>query len=72
MAMTAAGMLSDIQTAIAAASITTGVTDPVAAATEADKAMLAWCQGIINHITGNAIVTTTTGAPNSEHTGNIT
>lgn len=32
----------------------------------------AFATAIVNHIKSNALVTTTSGAPNSEHTGNIT
>jgi len=31
----------------------------------------AMCQGIIDHIQSSAVVTTTSGAPNSEHIGEI-
>lgn len=27
---------------------------------------------VVDHITNNALVTTTSGAPNGEHTGNVT
>ena len=30
------------------------------------------CQGIIDEIVANAVVATTSGAPNAEHAGNIT
>ncbi|WP_027390865.1 hypothetical protein [Chrysiogenes arsenatis] len=31
----------------------------------------AFCQGIIDEITANAVVETTSGAPDSEHTGKV-
>jgi hypothetical protein len=30
------------------------------------------CDEIVDHIVNNAVVTTTSGAPDGEHTGNIT
>ena len=37
----------------------------------ADQSLEALCQGIIDEITGKAVVTTTSGAPDGEHTGKI-
>lgn len=36
-----------------------------------DQCLQAFCQGIIDEITANGVVTTTSGAPDSEHTGII-
>ena len=55
-------------------------TDAVAAVQSSDPAVAlanrraiieAFCQGIIEEITANAVVTTTSGAPDNEHTGKI-
>lgn len=45
--------------------------DPAAAAAKAEEYLVADCQGIIDEIKANAVVQTTSGAPNSEHQGKI-
>lgn len=37
----------------------------------ADKMLLALCQGVIDEIIAGAVVTTTSGAPDGEHSGNV-
>ncbi|SCX75654.1 hypothetical protein [Desulfoluna spongiiphila] len=46
--------------------------DPAQAQAFAQKSLEALCQGIIDEITAHAVVTTTSGAPDGEHSGNIT
>ncbi len=70
MAMTAQGMAQKIRTRQAALT-PVQTTDPVAAKAFAEKSLEAMCQGIIDEITANAVVTTTSGAPDQEHTGEI-
>ena len=45
--------------------------DPAAAAAKAEEYLVADCQGIIDAITADALVQTTSGAPDGEHTGTI-
>ncbi len=45
-----------------------GLGDP---STHKREMLEAFCQGIIDEIVTNAVVTTTSGAPDSEHTGNV-
>lgn len=41
-------------------------------ATDHRRVMLeAFCQGVIDEIVANAVITTTSGAPDGEHTGNV-
>ena len=45
--------------------------DSATAATYGRQVLEAFCQGIIDEIQANALVTTTSGAPDGEHTGGI-
>ena len=45
--------------------------NPAAAATYGRQVLEAFCQGIIDEIQANALVTTTSGAPDGEHTGGV-
>ena len=70
MAMTAKSMAQKIrarQTSLPSVQ----TTDESTAKAFAAKSLEAMCQGIIDEITANAVVTTTSGAPNGEHTGQI-
>ena len=70
MAMTAEGMWTRIKNAIALIEPYQG---PNSASTLAyrEQVGIAMCQGIIAEIKNNAVVTTTSGAPDGEHTGEI-
>lgn len=64
MAMTAAGMMAKVKTAIAAVPPVQG-SDPVAVASYRDAILQAMCQGIIDEVVANSElvpVTTDTGA----------
>ena len=50
----------------------TQTSDAATAQQYQNQMLLALCQGIIDEITGNAVVTTTSGAPDGEHVGVIT
>jgi len=71
MALTASSMASRIKAAIAAITPVQG-TDPAGAIAYSDSVTNAFCQGIIDEFVANAVVTTTSGAPDSEHIGGIT
>ena len=71
MAMTKESMANSIQAAIASIGQIQsegGSPDPVA---QSRLFIEAWCQGIINELQTNGVITTTSGAPDGEHTGNI-
>ena len=70
MAMTAKSMAKKIR-AKQASLPSVQTTDEATAKAFAEKNLEAMCQGIIDEITANAVVTTTSGAPNGEHTGQI-
>lgn len=73
MAMTKASMADFIEAEMGSISTT-----PIAgggaagdAETRAREYLEALCQGIIDEIVANATIVTTSGAPDSEHTGNV-
>jgi len=72
MAMTKSDMADSIEDALTAA----GIPFNMSATTESGKSMRevleAFCQGLIDGIVNKAEITTTSGAPDSEHTGNVT
>lgn len=73
MAMSASDMATQIINQLTAL----GITDFNMGATTEDGTSMqdvleAFCQGIIDGIVTKADITTTTGAPNSEHTGKVT
>ena len=70
MALVAAGMRERIKAHIAAVPPYQG-SDAAAAQAYRDAVLLAMCEGIIEEIRQNAVVTTTSGAPDGEHTGRI-
>ena len=70
MAMTAASMASKIESRIQALSLTP-TNDPAVAVAYHNNILQAFCAGIIEEIQENAVVTTTFGAPDGEHTGII-
>ena len=71
MTMTAKRMAQTIRARQGALQLVQG-SDPAQARAFAEKSLEALCQGIIDEITAHAVVTTTAGAPDSEHTGIIT
>ena len=73
MALDKTSMATKIQIALKAVTLiqTDGVMTPTEKDTEQLKYLEAFCDGIIDEITTNGVITTTSGAPNSEHTGII-
>jgi len=71
MAMTKASMADFVEAHIAAVSASQG-SDAGAALAHRRQVLEALCQGIIDEIQANAVVQTTSGAPDSEHIGKIT
>lgn len=70
MAMTKQGMADKIEAAVSAvAAVQTS--DSATMLTNRRAIIEAFCQGIIEEIQQNAVVTTTSGAPDGEHTGEI-
>ncbi|MEW6490367.1 MAG: hypothetical protein AB1578_20960 [Thermodesulfobacteriota bacterium] len=71
MALTAASMAAKIQARMdaLAAEQFSGAGGAAGAAAKADAYLLAFCQGVIDEIQQHAVVTTTSGAPDGEHTG---
>jgi len=71
MALTAASMAAKIMARMdaLAAEQFSGAGGASAAAAKADAYLLAFCQGVIDEIQQNAVVTTTSGAPDGEHIG---
>ena len=65
MAMSASSAISRYKTKLSALGITFNHT-------ESDNIMKAMYEAIIEEIIANATIATTSGAPNSEHTGNVT
>jgi hypothetical protein len=74
MAMSASGMAADIIARMAAVGSAQyeGSDGAAGAMATAEAQLEAMCQGIIDHIQAHAVVTTTSGAPDGEHIGNIT
>ena len=70
MAMTAASMAAKIEANIQALTLTP-TNDAGTAQTYHTDILNAFCAGIIEEIQENAVVTTTSGAPDGEHTGII-
>ena len=70
MALTAESMRTKIKTHMSAVAAVQG-DDPDATQSYRDDMLLAMCRGIIEEITENAVVQTTSGAPDGEHTGII-
>lgn len=70
MALTKESMATFVETRLAA--VTATQTNNAAAVSSYRRLVLeALCQGIIDEITTNAVVQTTSGAPDGEHQGNI-
>jgi hypothetical protein len=73
MAMTGAGLKAAREEARdAVTAIYTQGSSAEAVITLSDALLLADSTAIVDYIKANAIVTTTSGAPDGEHTGNIT
>ena len=70
MALDAASMATRILSKVAAIPPVQD-SDPAASQAYRDAVMVAFCNGIIEEITTSAVVTTTSGAPDGEHTGNV-
>jgi hypothetical protein len=70
MAMTKESMANKIEAAVNAVE-NVQTSDPAAALVHRRAIMVAFCQGIIEEIQQNAEVTTTSGAPDNEHSGEI-
>ena len=68
MALTKESMAAFIQARLAAVDHTQ-TTQAGAARSYQNNILLAFCQGIIDEITANAVVQTTSGAPDAEHIG---
>ena len=68
MALTKESMAAFIQARLAAVDHTP-TTDASAAKDYQNRVLQALCQGIIDEIVANAVVQTTSGAPDSEHVG---
>ena len=70
MALTAAAMRDKVKAHIAAVPLVQG-SDSAAMLEYRDEVLLALCAGIIEEIVANAVCETTSGAPDSEHTGKV-
>lgn len=70
MPLTKQSMADKIETAVAAVDAVQ-TSDGVAMLSNRRAIIEAFCQGIIEEIQANAVVTTTSGAPDGEHTGEI-
>lgn len=70
MALNATSMMQKIKAHMAAVGAYQGSGGPDTLAYR-DLQLTAMCQGIIDEIVENAVVTTTSGAPDGEHTGEI-
>jgi len=70
MALSAASMRDKIKSHMSAVEAFQG-SDSAAAQDYRDKELLAMCAGIIEEIVSNAVCETTSGAPDSEHTGKV-
>ncbi len=70
MALNAASMANRIKAYMAAVGSVQGA-EAVATQAYREQQLVAMCQGIIDEITENAEVITTSGAPDGEHTGII-
>lgn len=71
MAMTKQSMADKIQARLAAIG-TVQTTSEATALAHHRQVIEAFCQGVIDEIQQQAVVTTTAGAPDGEHTGKIT
>lgn len=72
MAMSAADMADKIITNTAAVSTDQQEGIGTASTTYRRNMLIAMCQGIIDEIIESAVIATTSGAPDSEHIGNVT
>lgn len=70
MALSNTSMADFVEAHIAAVTLDQG-SDAAAALRYRRKVLEALCQGIIDEITANAVVETTSGAPDSEHIGKV-
>ena len=70
MALTKESMADFIMAAIASAGAAQ-TSDPATAVSSSRALLEAWCQGIIDEIQTNGECYTTSGAPDSEHTGKL-
>jgi dsRNA-specific ribonuclease len=70
MALTKASMADFVEAHIAAVTLDQG-SDAAAALAYRRKVLEALCQGIIDEIKENAVIETTSGAPDSEHIGKV-
>jgi hypothetical protein len=70
MAMSAASMAAYIESHLATLDHTQ-TNSAATAETYRQLVLQAFCQGIIDEIVNNAVVTTTSGAPDGEHIGEI-
>jgi len=70
MALTKESMATFVETRLAAVDLVQG-SDAGAAMAYRRQVLEALCQGIIDEIVANAVVETTSGAPDDEHTGKV-
>ena len=70
MALTKQSMATFVETHLAGVALVQG-SDAGAAMAYRRNVLEALCQGIIDEIVANAVVQTTSGAPDDEHTGKV-
>jgi len=70
MALTKESMATFVENRLAAVDLVQG-SDAGAAMAYRRQVLEALCQGIIDEIVANAVVETTSGAPDNEHTGKV-